>query len=346
MFSSNTISALRAALGNWFLRHKRKMPWRDAPSLYRTVVSEFMLQQTRVDTVRPYFDRWVKRWPDFAALAAASEADVVNAWEGLGYYTRARNLRKLAIAVAALPAPPRTAEDWAEQPGVGPYTAAAIASIACGESVSVVDGNVVRVLSRLTADARVFKDNGAAAKAFAPLAQALLDPADPGQHNQAVMELGALVCLPRAPLCIVCPLMPFCAAAKSGAPEAFPKLTPRKIEKVKIARLWLVHGGSLLLHHHSARARRLSGLYELPDANSLPDATPFLPPIAARQRAISNQQITETIYRCEWTPSLARSIAAVSGLVWIPIGNLASITLSGPHRKWLAELLEHSKRGK
>jgi A/G-specific adenine glycosylase len=339
MFPVNDIAALRGALGEWFLRHKRKMPWRDEPSLYRTVVSEFMLQQTRVDTVRPYFARWVARWPGFGALASASEAEVVNAWEGLGYYSRARNLRKLAIAVAALPVPPRSAKDWADLPGVGPYTAAAIASIACGEAIAVVDGNVVRVLSRLVADERVFKDNGVAVKAFRALAQTLLDTADPGNHNQAMMELGALVCLPRSPLCIVCPLVRFCAGVKGGIPEDIPRFAPRKIEKVEISRLWIVHKGCLLLHRHGVGARRLSGLHELPAAEVLAGVPLNAVPFAIRHRAISNQQITETIYRSEWTSVLAKCITAESGLVWVPIRNLASITLSGPHRKWLSELM-------
>jgi A/G-specific adenine glycosylase len=343
------IPAIRAALAAWFRAHQRRMPWRDQPSLYNTVVSEFMLQQTRVDTARPYFERWVARWPRFAALAAASEADAVKAWEGLGYYTRARNLRKLAIALAAMPAPPRTAKDWEALPGVGPYTAAAIASIAQGEAVAVVDGNVVRVLSRLAADSREFKDNGAAVKAFAAGAQALLDPAAPGQHNQAMMELGALVCLPRAPLCAGCPVSKFCAAARGGTPEDFPRLAPRRVEKLEVHRLWVVHEGRLLLQRHAAGAKRLSGLHEFPDARLFPeinDARLFpeidltAAPLARRKRAISNQQITETLHRLAATPALLRAIERTPGLRWVPLTTTAlnALTLSGPHRKWLATL--------
>ncbi|HEY9250772.1 MAG TPA: A/G-specific adenine glycosylase, partial [Rariglobus sp.] len=124
--------AFRQALLAWYRLHQRKLPWRTDPSLYKTVVSEFMLQQTQVKTVLPYLARWLEVFPDFAALAAASEEKVVKNWEGLGYYTRARNLHKLAKALAALPAPPRTREAWLELPGIGPYTSAAITSIAFG----------------------------------------------------------------------------------------------------------------------------------------------------------------------------------------------------------------------
>jgi A/G-specific adenine glycosylase len=158
------------------------------------------------------------------------------------------------------------------------------------------------------------------------------------------MELGALVCLPRAPLCIVCPVVAFCAAAKSGAPEDFPRFAPRPTEKVETARLWLVHAGRLLLFRHGAAARRLSGLHELPEAGVLPKAVLVEPPLAVKRRAISNQQITETIYRGEWTAALARGIEKVPELVWVPLDELATVTLSGPHRKWLAELLPGSIR--
>eukprot|EP01034_Spumella_vulgaris_P018705 gene18705-23917_t len=138
------------ALLDWYRLNARRLPWRDAPSLYKTVTSEFMLQQTQVKTVLPYFARWHAALPDFAALAAAPESQVLKLWEGLGYYSRARNLHRLGKAVAALPAPPRTPAKWQELPGVGPYTAAAITSISFNAPVACVDGNVVRILARLT----------------------------------------------------------------------------------------------------------------------------------------------------------------------------------------------------
>ncbi len=203
-----SLPSLRRALLEWFRANKRTLPWRVAPSIYKTVVSEFMLQQTQVKTVLPYFARWQERFPDFATLAAAPEADVVKHWEGLGYYSRARNLHKLARAVAALSAPPRTATAWEELPGVGPYTAAAIASIACGDRVACVDGNVARVLARLTADATAFGSGSELVKHFRALAGDVLDPEHPGEWNEAMMELGALVCTPRGPSASVVPRVP------------------------------------------------------------------------------------------------------------------------------------------
>ena len=146
-----------------------------------------MLQQTQVKTVLPYFARWLDALPDFAALAAAPEARVLKLWEGLGYYSRARNLHRLGKILAAQPALPRTPAEWRELPGVGPYTAAAVTSISFNAPAACVDGNVVRILARLTADATPFRDSAGAAKVFAPLADALLTHQSAGDHNQAMM---------------------------------------------------------------------------------------------------------------------------------------------------------------
>src|SRR4051812_46609530 len=145
-------SDFQAALLGWYRLHARALPWRESPTLYKTVVSEFMLQQTQVKTVLPYFARWLQALPDFASLARAPEARVLRLWEGLGYYSRARNLHRLAREIAPRRAAPRTPAEWREFPGVGPYTAAAVTSIAFDQPAACVDGNVVRILSRLTAD--------------------------------------------------------------------------------------------------------------------------------------------------------------------------------------------------
>ncbi|HBR93576.1 MAG TPA: A/G-specific adenine glycosylase, partial [Opitutae bacterium] len=182
---SHTIT-FRHALAQWYATAQRPLPWRTQPSLYRTVVSELMAQQTQIKTMLPYFERWMRRFPDFAALAEAPAEDVLKHWEGLGYYSRARNLHKLAKEYVALEPKPRSREDWQQLPGIGPYTSAAISSIALGEPAAVVDGNVVRILARLTDDARVFKNNGEAVKAFTPTAEAVLDQGNAGEHNQAM----------------------------------------------------------------------------------------------------------------------------------------------------------------
>jgi A/G-specific adenine glycosylase len=330
----------RELLG-WYRHHRRSLPWRDAPSLYKTVVSEFMLQQTQVKTVLPYLARWLEIFPDFAALAAASEEQVVKNWEGLGYYTRARNLHKLARALVALPSPPRTREAWLELPGIGPYTSAAITSISFGTPAAVVDGNVVRILTRLTADGTAFRDSAAASKALAPLADALLNRAEPGDHNQAMMELGATVCHRRTPLCTVCPVRPYCAASRRGEPELYPRLAPKLIEQLAVTRLWCRHQGKLLLHRTAGDARRLANLHELPalehtglDESFFADATP----IATKKRGITRFAITESIYAVP-AAKLPRGAADRPGLVWVTLDELETITLSGPHRRWVTELL-------
>ena len=327
------------ALLTWYRTHQRTLPWREAPSLYKTVVSELMLQQTQVKTALPYFARWLAELPNFAALAAASEERVLKLWEGLGYYSRARNLHKLAQAVAALPEPPCTPEAWRELPGVGPYTAAAITSIAFGAPAACVDGNVVRILARLTADATEFRDSASAAKYYTPLATDLLTSASPGDHNQAMMELGATVCHRQTPLCTVCPVLAFCAAARSGKPEKFPRLAAKKIEQLQVLRLWCEDNkGLILLHRAHASARRLANQYELPEASALGVKPAAQDLLLTKRRAITRYQITESIFRAKLTPTLRALIAKTDSLEWIQLDHLNRITLSGPHKRWIQSL--------
>jgi A/G-specific adenine glycosylase len=328
-----------AALHGWYRTAQRRLPWREAPSLYKTVVSEFMLQQTQVATVLPYFGRWLRELPDFAALAAASEARVLKLWEGLGYYSRARNLHRLAREIAPRPAPPRTPAEWRELPGIGPYSAAAITSIAFDEPAACVDGNVVRILARLTGEGRPFRDGSEAAKFFTPLADALIVGGHPGTHNQAMMELGATVCLRQNPQCLLCPVAGFCAARQSGDPSQYPRLKPKAIEQKSVARAWCVHGGRLLLRRGAAKAKRLAGLHELPELSDVgvkPSAGSL---IATKRRAITRYQITESIHAVKPTAALRQRAAKNPALEWVPLGELDRITLSGPHRRWMAELL-------
>jgi A/G-specific adenine glycosylase len=333
-------AAFQQELHAWYRIHHRKLPWRDAPSLYKTVVSEFMLQQTQVATVLPYFDRWLRELPDFAALAAAPGSKVMKLWEGLGYYSRARNLHQLAQKVVAQPAPPHTPAGWQELPGIGPYTAAAITSISFGEPAAVVDGNVVRILARLTGEGRLFRDGSAAVKHFTPLAGALIIGANPGAHNQAMMELGATVCVRQHPRCPGCPVAEFCAARTVGTPEKFPRLKSKLIEKRAVTRLWCEHGGRLLPRRGHARAKRLAGLHELPEAAGLgvkPTARSLL---AVKRRTITRFQITESIHAVKLTVALGKLVAQDDSLEWVPLQDLGHITLSGPHRRWIGEMLD------
>ena len=340
-FVAHSLTARRSdfqrALLAWYQANARALPWRTAPSLYRTVVSEFMLQQTQVKTVLPYFARWMDALPDFAALAAAPESRVLKLWEGLGYYSRARNLHRLARLLAARATPPRRPAEWRELPGIGPYTAAAITSISFNEPAACVDGNVVRILARLTADDTAFRDSASAAKQLAPLAESLLSPDSPGDHNQAMMELGATVCFRQSPLCLTCPVRSFCAAARRGDPENYPRLAPKKIEQRSVTRVWCERNGSLLLHRAHATARRLADLHELPTAELAgirADSLEHTKLLATRRRGITRYQITESIYAAR-PPRRALD----DGLVWIPVADLDSVTLSGPHRRWVGEIL-------
>ncbi len=344
---TDSAPAFQTALLDWYRAHRRRLPWRDSPSLYKTVVSEFMLQQTQVKTMLPYFARWLDALPDFAALAAADEARVVKLWEGLGYYTRARNLHKLARALVALPALPRERAAWLELPGIGPYSSAAITSIAFGAPAAVVDGNVVRILARLTADATAYRDTTAAGKAFTPLADALLNHAEPGDHNQAMMELGATVCQRHNPLCTVCPVRVFCAGARSGDPEAYPRLAARQIEALTVVRAWcrraptrVAGGPALLLHRTDPAARRLAGQHELPAAAHLGFAPAELaaagPLLATKKRGITRFAFTEPIHAL---PEKLLPRPLPEGLVWVAEADLETVLLSGPHRRWVRELL-------
>lgn len=332
-------ASFQAALLGWYRRHARALPWRGQPSLYETVVSEFMLQQTQVKTVLPYFARWMAALPDFAALAAAPEDRVLKLWEGLGYYSRARNLHRLARVVAARPAPPRTPAEWGELPGVGPYTAAAITSISFREPAACVDGNVVRVLARLTADATSFRDSASAAKLLRPLAEALLARGEPGDYNQAMMELGAMVCLRSQPRCGSCPVQGFCAAYRRGAPANFPRLAPKQMEQRTVTRVWCERRGALLLHRAAADARRFASLHELPTAEEAgldPSVVTRGRLLAKKRRGITRYQIIESIHA---SAAPAGRASRRPGLVWVRLTGLDAITLSGPHRRWVTEIL-------
>jgi A/G-specific adenine glycosylase len=337
------------ALLGWYHRNARDLPWRRSPSLYRTVVSEFMLQQTRMSTVLPYFKRWMDALPGFAALAAAPEDRVLKLWEGLGYYSRSRNLHRLAQALVALPEIPHSPEAWRLLPGVGPYTAAAITSISFGEPAACVDGNVVRILTRLTADPAEYRDSATAAKALTPLAADLVPATSPGDHNQAMMELGATVCLRKKPLCLLCPVRTFCAAQRSN-PESYPKIASKTIERSSLVRAWCVRGESLLLHRADTSARRLAGLHELPTAEQLGLASSAVlkrPLLAKRKRSITRFQIAESVHAVGFEgSSRPGGRTGTGGLVWVPLRKIDSIALSGPHRRWVNEILALQAAGR
>jgi A/G-specific adenine glycosylase len=266
--------AWRRALLAWYRRHRRDLPWRRDGDPYRVWVSEVMLQQTTVKSVLPYYDAFLRRFPDVASLAAAGEEEVVAAWSGLGYYHRARNLRRGAQHVAQQHGGrfPRTLEAALAVPGVGLYTASAVLSIAFGVPLPVVDGNVRRVVSRLRAlrGPRWQRDGP-----YYNLAQELLDPDHPGDWNQALMELGAVLCVPRRPACPACPVRTSCRARALGLQDRIPEARHRRAPvDVTVAAALVERDGRVLLVRR-AEGRLMGRMWEVPqtslDARGLSD---------------------------------------------------------------------------
>jgi A/G-specific adenine glycosylase len=231
-----------------------------------------MLQQTRVATVIPYYNAFLKRFPTIAALAAAPDQEVLAAWAGLGYYSRARNLLRAARGLNG--SFPRSYDSIRAMAGIGEYTAAAIASIAFGLPHAAIDGNVIRVVARLTGER---EDTRAAAtrERISSVANRLLDRADPGRFNEAMMELGATVCLPRQPQCLVCPVAAMCEAHRTGRQNEIPVKTPRGESKVCARTLYVViRGEALLLWQRPPEALRLASFWDLPESTQLKRAVP------------------------------------------------------------------------
>jgi len=252
------------ALVAWFRANMRPMPWRRRPTPYACWLSEIMLQQTTYEQALPYYRRFLKRFPSVRALAAADEQEVLKAWEGLGYYARARNLAAAAKRVAA-EGWPATREGWLALPGVGPYTAAALASVLDGERTCVVDGNVARVFSRYWHLKDDFKAQPARARLAERLAGLMGDVVNPGDFNQAMMELGALVCTPSSPACEKCPLADGCSARRAGDQDAYPPVMRRGPIPVRKRTFVIVRDASgRVLMVRNSEGGLLKGLWELP----------------------------------------------------------------------------------
>ena len=259
MLENYDIKQLTDPLLTWFGEHARVLPWREEPTPYRVWVSEIMLQQTRVEAVKPYFERFMERLPDVAALAACPEDELMKLWEGLGYYNRVRNMQKAAITVmeeygGTIPA------DYGKLlslKGIGSYTAGAIASIAYGIPVPAVDGNVFRVLTRVSADDHDILKPAFRKQVEGQLREAMEGMEQPGAFNQALMELGATVCVPNgAPLCAECPWKELCEAKKTGEELSYPVKTKAKERRVEERTVLVLRDDEKGL---------LAGLYELPN---------------------------------------------------------------------------------
>ncbi len=314
----------------WYASARRDLPWRRTRDPWRVLVSEVMLQQTRVTTVIPYYERFLARFPAPGSLAAATEEELLALWSGLGYYSRARNLKRAAEAITARGGFPETAEEWRQLPGVGDYTAAAVASICFREPLAVLDGNVARVMARLSAELGDIASPGVRAR-LKERAQALLDPRDPGEFNQAIMELGATLCLPRQPKCLLCPWREICQAHRDGTASQLPVKTRRRAaERLHLRLALIVDQGRLLLRQRSGDERKLAGFWELPAVEDLPSTRTL------RLLGRFRHSITHHNYEVEvWHGRLRR---APDGCHWHDLSRIDTLPAGAMTRKALALL--------
>ncbi len=312
MLGTHEIERFRGELLDWFRRHRRDLPWRRTPDPYAIWISEIMLQQTRVATVLPYYERFLQRFPDFESLADAPESDLLAHWAGLGYYYRARNLQKAARLMRERGRFPATFEEIRELPGVGDYTAAAVASISFGLPHAVVDGNVLRVLSRVLDDGTDIASS-TGRRYFSGLADALLERDDPGAFNQAIMELGATICLPKKPQCLVCPVSELCRALQKGRENELPvKLKPEKSVDEERRVFWIERDGELLVWQRPAASRLMPGFWELPEQGQLEGIS--------EKRRLGSFRHTITFHRYRFEVAEAVVETSADGLQWMRSG--------------------------
>jgi A/G-specific adenine glycosylase len=335
----------RRKLMGWYKTHARELPWRGVSDPYRTWLSEVMLQQTRVAAVIQHYENFLRRFPTMLALALASESEVLATWSGLGYYRRARLLHKTAQFLTRERGGvlPSTATELRTLPGIGEYTSAAIASIAFGESIAVVDGNVERVLLRLTGRPEV---KTAAARAFVQKKASALVPRrrigegvnTAGDHNQAMMELGATICLPRAPLCLNCPVFSMC---KTRGEHITPPRAAQRSRPVAYLLSLRKRGTAteVLLELRAGDASLMPGMYELPPLPQ--DSVQGREPLLRLRHAITNTNYYVQIFAAQGPEDsgLRRAIpAAKSDLHWVMTNRLGSLPLTGLARKALQRL--------
>ncbi|MGD0617439.1 MAG: A/G-specific adenine glycosylase [Bryobacteraceae bacterium] len=319
----------RRALLAWYDDNKRDLPWRRTRDPWAIHVSEIMLQQTRVVAVLPYYDRFLNRYPTPEVFAHASESDVLACWAGLGYYSRARHLQGAARQITEAGGYPRDHDSIRELSGVGAYTAAAIASIAFDEARAAVDGNVLRVLARVTADKGELRSAETRGR-LGSTAQSLLDRRRPGDFNQAMMELGATICLPRSPRCPECPVAKWCEARALGLQNELPVKVARPKPNDVTRRLLIIRrNGSILLRRLTADSPRLAGFWELPEPEHVPGAR------GVREIGEFRHTIVSTNHCCRVLQA-SRGRKPTDGVCqWMELASLKSLPLSTMARKAL-----------
>lgn len=356
------VDAFRRDLRTWFKRNARDLPWRRTGDPYRIWLSEIILQQTRVDQGREYYETFVRTFPTVHVLAEAALDDVLKAWEGLGYYSRARNLHAAARMIVddfggQLPS---SAKELRKLPGVGPYTAAAVASIAFGAKEAVLDGNVIRVIARLISfDEDVTRT--ASRRRLQAVADALLDPDHPAAHNEAMMELGALICTPSSPACDMCPVRRYCSARAEGLQTAY----PHKKKKAPVPHYDIAVGvirardDRILIQKRPVDAM-LGGLWEFPGGKRKSDEAPAdaavreireelgvdvavsgrLDPI---EHAYSHFRITLYPFTCILTDS-AQEPSSKHPIRWVTRDELADYAFPRANRRLIESLLSQDER--
>jgi len=326
---------------HWYRQHKRDLPWRRTSDPYAIWVSEIMLQQTTVEAVIPYYERFLKRFPTVKALAEGPEEDVLKLWSGLGYYSRARNLHKAAGMLTG--DFPDTVEALMVLPGIGRYTAGAIASIAFGKRAPIVDGNVIRVLSRLFLISEDPKSS-AGQKIFWKKAEEVLPHKHLGDFNQALMELGATVCSPENPACLICPVSEDCRARHEGRPEDYP--TPKKkteYRDVLMSAAVVEERGRILFLKRPATGL-LKGMWELPmvegDVATLVKRwdVSVLKPLPTVRHSVLNRRLKITPFLCSLPKRPWKSDAGEPERRWLTISETAELATSSMNRKILKHL--------
>ncbi len=329
-------AAFREALARWFGKHAMDYPWRRTRDAYEMLVSEVMLQQTQIATVlgKGYYTRFLAAFPDVAALAVAEDAPLLKAWEGLGYYRRARMLRETARAVIAEHGGrfPAELDALLKLPGIGRYTAGALRAFAFGLPAVLVDGNVSRVLSRLMDCAQPADDTAGIKRAWDWAAE-LADAKRPGVYHAALMELGQRICRPGVPGCLDCPVARFCAAT---APEGLPVKKRRvAITAVDEHALWLRDGeGRLLLHHEGGKRR--TGLWKLPLRE--PAEIVHLPVLAEQRYSITRYRVTLRVHDGHAADEV---FPPVAGDFWVEPDKVAALAMAAPFRRVVERLIEN-----
>ena len=344
---------------DWFDTHKRDLPWRteNPRDPYKVWVSEIMLQQTRVEAVKSYYTNWIEHFPDIPTLAAAEEEDVIRQWQGLGYYSRARNLHTAVREVMETygGTVPETREEIRRLKGIGDYTAGAILSMAYGKRETAVDGNVLRVFARIYN----IEENILSAKVkkeITALVRVRQDAARPGDFNEALMDLGATVCIPGQPRCDVCPLSTVCKAKAAGKEAEIPLRVTKKEVPVEPVTVFVVRGGELYLLHRRSSKGLLAGMWEFPNCvgegrqgkEALSEKLAALGvwveevsgPVKQIRHMFSHKVWQMSVYKACVEEGVAAGTVLLSGWRWVPVTELAEYNLAGPHNRILHEMLK------